>query len=109
VYLPTPIRPTLGKSTLEALNEAIAAFNVQKFDEATSAIGKLQLDRLSPYERARTEQVLFQIAANQRNLGEAREHLVNAVDSGGLDDDEIARSLNTIRAIDSQAGGDPTQ
>src|SRR5262249_23476964 len=29
MYFPPPPRPTLSKSTLEALNEAIAAFNVQ--------------------------------------------------------------------------------
>jgi tetratricopeptide (TPR) repeat protein len=108
VFFPTPMPPELGSSTRQALNEAIAAFNVQKYDEARSAIGKLQLDRLSPYERAKTEQILFQIAANQRNLGEAREHLVNAIDSGGLDDDEIERFLNAVRAIDEQiaAGAD---
>jgi hypothetical protein len=108
-YFRTTTAPTLGKRTLEVLNEAIQAFNVQKYDEARSAIGQLQLDRLSPYERAKTEQILFQIAANQRNLGEAREHLVNAIDSGGLNDDEIVRSLNTIRAIDEQVAAGTNQ
>jgi hypothetical protein len=66
VHFRAPDRPTLSKPTFDALNEAIAAFNVQKFDEARSAIGKLPLDRLSGYERAKTEQILFQIAANQK-------------------------------------------
>jgi hypothetical protein len=66
MYFPS-CAPSDPQQTLDAFNEAIAAFNVQKFDEARSAIGKLQLDRLSPYERAKTEQILFQIAANQRN------------------------------------------
>jgi tetratricopeptide (TPR) repeat protein len=44
---------------------------------------------LSPYERGRTEQILFNIAYSQEKFQEARDHLKKAIDSGGLNAQEI--------------------
>lgn len=102
--LPSCPAPTINRTTGKVLSEAVQALNAHQYAEAKSAVGTLQLDRLSPYERAKTEEVLFQVAVADKNLGEARQHLVNAIGSGGLNDDEIEFSLNAISTIDSRLG-----
>ena len=47
-------------------------------------MGELTLDRLSPYERGIAEGVLFRIAYAEQDYCEAREHLLSAIESGGL-------------------------
>ena len=48
-----PMSPRVG----EAFNEAVVALNTGRFDKAGDAIGKLRLDRLSSYERAKAERL----------------------------------------------------
>ena len=47
------------------------------------------MDKLSPYERGKVEQILFSIAYSQDNYEKARGHLQNAINSGGLNAQEI--------------------
>ena len=97
------IRANVGK----ALNEAITALNAQRCDDARRAIGALRLDRLSPYERATTEQVLFNIAYSERDYAAARRHLQNAIESGGLNEQEAAAMQEEIKRIDAGAATPP--
>ncbi|HEY3518429.1 MAG TPA: tetratricopeptide repeat protein [Gammaproteobacteria bacterium] len=74
--------------TGKIINEAIELME-NDYAAAEQKIGTLRLDRLSPYERGRVEQILFNIAFQQEKYEEARGHLRQAIDSGGLNAQEI--------------------
>jgi hypothetical protein len=103
VVQPQQMSPQVGK----AFNEAISAMNAKRFDAARRAIGELRLDRLSPYERAKTEQVLFHIATAEEKLAEARQHLVKAIESGGFNEQETASAQTAIEEIDARLAAAP--
>jgi tetratricopeptide (TPR) repeat protein len=75
--------------TQKVLNEAIELLNMEKFAESGARINTLNLEKLSPYERGKVEQILFNIAYSQEKYAEARGHLQKAIDSGGLNTVEI--------------------
>ncbi len=79
-------------ATAKALNTAIEALNAEKYPEAQAAIGTLNLEKLSPYERSKVEQILFNIAYNQEKYDEARQHLQRSIDAGGLNEQEISQA-----------------
>ena len=79
----------IDAQTGQTLNEAIELMNADDYAGAALKISTLQLDRLSPYERGRVEQILTNIAVEQEKYEEAREHLQKAIDSGGLNAVEI--------------------
>jgi len=72
------------------LNEAIELLNKEDFKAASAKIETLKLDKLSPYERSKVEQVLFQITYSQEKYDEARTHLESAIKAGGLNEQEIS-------------------
>jgi tetratricopeptide (TPR) repeat protein len=80
---------SIDAQTGKILNEAIELLNMEKYSEAGQRIGTLTLDRLSPYERGKVEQILFNIAYSQEQYEKARGHLKSAIDSGGLNAVEI--------------------
>lgn len=80
---------SIDAQTGKIINEAIELMNTTDYAAAGQKIGTLRLDRLSPYERGRVEQILFNITYNQENYEEARGHLQKAIDSGGLNAQEI--------------------
>jgi tetratricopeptide (TPR) repeat protein len=80
---------SIDAATGKALNEAIELLNMENYAGAQQKIGTLQLDKLSPYERGKVEQILFNIAYSQERYEQARQHLRNAIDSGGLNEQEI--------------------
>lgn len=84
--------PALDATTAKALNAAIEALNEQQYDAARAAIATLSFDRLSPYERSKVEQVLFNLAYEAGQYDEARAHLVSAIDAGGLNADEVSQA-----------------
>ena len=100
-----PMSPRVG----EAFNEAVAALNAGRFEVAGDAIGKLRLDRLSSYERGKAERVLFNVAYAEKDFTVARQHLVNALESGGLDEPETAAAREQIRRINAQLGSAPPE
>ena len=99
--------PTISAPVGKALNEAITALKAERCDDARRAIGELRLDRISPYERAMTEQVLFNIAYSERDHGAARQHLQNAIESGGLSEHEAAVVQDQIKRIDERLAMPP--
>jgi tetratricopeptide (TPR) repeat protein len=92
---------SIDAQTGRILNEAIELMNASDYAGAAAKISTLQLDRLSPYERGRVEQILANIAVSQERYDEARAHLQKAIDSGGLNAQEIdqARYQNAVLYI----------
>jgi tetratricopeptide (TPR) repeat protein len=84
-----PSQASIDAQTGKILNEAIELLNMEQFAAAGQKIGTLQLDKLSPYERGKVEQILFNISYSQERYDEARQHLANAINSGGLNAQEI--------------------
>jgi tetratricopeptide (TPR) repeat protein len=80
---------SIDAQTGRILNEAIELLNAENLAGASQKISTLQLDRLSPYERGTVERILFNISYAQERYEEAREHLQNAIDSGGLNAQQI--------------------
>jgi tetratricopeptide (TPR) repeat protein len=91
----------IDAQTGRILNEAIELLNAANYAGAAQKISTLQLDRLSPYERGRVEQILANITMGQEQYEEARRHWQKAIDSGGLNAQEIdqARYQNAMLYI----------
>jgi tetratricopeptide (TPR) repeat protein len=82
----------ISAQTGKILNEAIELLNMENYQGAAQKLGTLNLDKLSPYERGTTERILFSIAYSQEKYEEARGHLQKAIDSGGLNEVQIAEA-----------------
>jgi hypothetical protein len=91
----------LTRTTSKALNDAIAALSAKRYDEARAALATLKLDELSAFDRSNTEHILFRIAYAEGNYGEARQHILNAIDSGGLNEEEIANAQARLMETDA--------
>jgi tetratricopeptide (TPR) repeat protein len=79
----------IDAQTGNILNQAIELLNAENYVGAQEKINTLRLDRLSPYERGTVERILFSISYSQEKFDEARQHLQNAIDSGGLNQQQI--------------------
>jgi tetratricopeptide (TPR) repeat protein len=84
--------PAIDLATGKALNTAIEALNMENYAEAQAAIGTLNLEKLSPYERSKVEQILFNISYAQEKYEEARQHLQSSIDAGGLNEVEVSQA-----------------
>jgi hypothetical protein len=103
--LPRPLQ--LSPTTAKALNEAVAAIRAKRYDEARAALGELDLERLGPYERSNTEHLLYRIAYAEGRYGEARQHILNALDSGGLNEEEVAHARARLEDVDAALAAAP--
>ena len=81
----------IDQRTGETLTEAIEFLNNDQNAEARAKLGELALDRLSPYERSRVEQMFFSLDVQEENYPGARQHMEAAINSGGLNDQEISQ------------------
>ena len=97
------IRPRVGIE----LNTVIEALNAQRYAEARSTLEKLTAEKLTSYERSKAEQILYSIAMAEQDLPEAREHLLAALEAGGLNPQETVDALQRIRAIESRLSAAP--
>jgi len=70
----------------------LAVAGMEKYNEAQAAIAELKMDKLSPYERSKVEQILFNISYAQDKYAEARGHLQKAIDAGGLNEQEVSQA-----------------
>ena len=91
--------PTIDASTGKALQAAIDFLNAEDYASARGAISDLRLDRLSPYERSRVEQILFSIEFSEQNYAAARSHLLEAIDAGGLNEQELSQAKYQIAQL----------
>ncbi len=79
---------TVDPATGKALNAAVEQINAGKYNEAKATLGKMSLDRLSPYEQSRVHQLSAAVEQGLGRYGPARDHLAKAIASGGLNDQE---------------------
>jgi tetratricopeptide (TPR) repeat protein len=91
--------PPIDASTGKQLNAAIEAMNADKYNDAAAILGKLNLDKLSPYEQSRVHQVYAQIANSQNHYDDARKHLAAAIASGGMNDEEVSSANYQIAQL----------
>jgi len=89
------VDPATGKR----LNEAVEHLNAQRYGEARAALSNLSLDRLSPYELSRTQQLFAAVAQAEGKYGAARDHLGKAIASGGLNDQETSTARFQIAQL----------
>lgn len=87
---PAAPQSTVGEVTGRILTEAIELFNMEQYAAAREKLSDLRVDRLSPYERGRMEQLLAAIEYASEDYAAAREHLSAAIASGGLNAQEIS-------------------
>ena len=79
----------MDAQTGKILNEAIELMNANNNAGAAQKIGTLNLEKLSPYERGTVERILFNISYEAEKYDEARGHLQKAIDSGGLNAQQV--------------------
>lgn len=91
--------PTISERTGERLNEAIEFLNADDYASARRVLGEINLDRLSPYERSRVEQIFSGIEYSEGNYSAAREHLQQAINAGGFSDREVSQAKYQIAQI----------
>ena len=81
---------TVDPATGKRMNEAVEQINAGKYAEAKATLGKLSLDKLSPYEGSRVHQLFAAIEQGQGRYGAARDHLAKAIASEGLNEQEVS-------------------
>ncbi len=91
--------PQIDAATGKRLNEAIEAVNAEKFNDAKAALAKLNMEKLSPYEKSRVEQMLASIASSENDYAGASRHLQAAVATGGMTDEEILSARYQIAQL----------
>jgi tetratricopeptide (TPR) repeat protein len=92
-------RTRVDARTGKRLNEAIDAMQAGRPEEARAKLEKINLNRASPYEVGRIEQLLAAIDQGEEKYGSAREHLLKAVESGGLNDAETSSARFQIAKL----------
>jgi tetratricopeptide (TPR) repeat protein len=85
----SPAAAGISGPTAEVLQDAIEMLNAEDYAGAELKLGELELDRLSPYERSRVEQIYFNIEYTSENYDQARSHLEQAIATGGLNEEEV--------------------
>ncbi len=91
--------PTISERTGERLNEAIEFLNADDYASARRVLNEINLDRLSPYERSRVEQIFSGIEYSEGNYGAARQHLQQAINAGGFSEREVSQAKYQIAQI----------
>lgn len=81
----------ISAQTGKILSEAIEFLNMDQFDQARARLADLRVDRLSPFEKSRLHQLLFNLEMNDEDYPGAREQLQLAIDSGGLNAVEMSQ------------------
>jgi beta-lactamase regulating signal transducer with metallopeptidase domain len=76
------------QQTGRILSRAIEFLNTDRFAEARATLDELRLESLSPFERSRFHQLMFNIEMNVEDYPAARAQLQLALDSGGLNAQE---------------------
>ncbi len=84
------IEQSIDEQTARILSSAIEFLNADQFAEARERLGDLRLNRLSPFERSRYEQLMFNLDMNDENYPGAHSHIQAAIDSGGLNEREVS-------------------
>jgi hypothetical protein len=94
------IQSAVESDAIQTLNVAIAHINARRFREARAAVGELDLDVLSSFERSKAEQVLYTIAYEEEQFEEAHEHVRRSIAAGGLSADDRFKARLALANID---------
>ncbi|MDY6983440.1 MAG: M56 family metallopeptidase [Pseudomonadota bacterium] len=81
----------IGEPTSRILSQAIEFLNNDEFDEARATLANLRIENLTPFERSRVHQLLFNLEMNDADYAGAREQLQLAIESGGLNEQETSQ------------------
>lgn len=84
--------PTISQRTGEKLNEAIEFLNADDNASAKAVLADINLERLSPYERSRVEQIWSGIEYAEGDYAAARQHLSQAIAAGGFNQQEVMQA-----------------
>jgi hypothetical protein len=90
----------LESDAIATLNAAIADINAGRYAKARAAIGELDLQRLTPFERSKAEQVLYTLAYSEEKFLEAREHVQRSIAAGGLSRQESFNARLALVHVD---------
>lgn len=90
-----PLDPRMGNR----LNKAIEELEAGKTGAARATLETINLDRASPYERSRIEQLFAAIDQMEEKYASARQHLGKALASGGLNDQEVSATRYQIAKL----------
>ena len=90
----------LDSDAVPTLNTAIAHVDAGQYAEARAAIGELDFERLTPFERSKAETILYTVAYREENYEEAGEHARKALDAGGLSPGNAFRARLALADID---------
>jgi hypothetical protein len=90
----------LESDAIATLNVAIADINAGRYAQARAAVGELDLERLTPFERSKAERVLYTIAYEEERFAEAREHVQRSLAAGGLSRQESFNARLALVNID---------
>ncbi len=90
---------SIGQYTAKVLQEAIQALNMNDYKGAKAKLDSLKLDRLSPYELSRVEEIYAQISNGQGDTEGTRQHLQKALDAGGLNMQEAQQIRYNIASL----------
>lgn len=96
---PRKSAPTISERTGEQLNEAIEFLNNDDYASAQAVLADINLEKLSPYERSRVEQIWSGIEYAQGNYAAARGHLEQAIAAGGFNENEASQARYQIAQI----------
>jgi tetratricopeptide (TPR) repeat protein len=88
--------PTISERTGEKLNEAIALLDTDNYAGAIAVLSGINLEKTSPYERSRIEQIWAGISYAQGDYDGARLHLSQAINAGGFNENEISQARYQI-------------
>ena len=82
----------IDQKTGEVMAKALEFYNATppQYAQARAKLGELKMDKLSPYEKSRVEQIYYQMDALEEKFDSARKHIEAAIASGGLTDKEIS-------------------
>jgi tetratricopeptide (TPR) repeat protein len=90
---------TIGAYTARILTDAIKALNMNDYKGAQAKLATLKLDKLSPYELSRVEEIMAQISNGEGDNVATREHLEKAVAAGGLNPQEVQQVKYQIASL----------
>ncbi len=80
----------IDAQTGTVMTKALEFFNAMKYADARAKLGELKMDKLSPYEKSRVEQIYYQMDALEEKWDSARKHMEAAIASGGFTDKEVS-------------------
>ena len=88
--------PTISERTGEKLNKAIELLDTDNYAGAIAVLSEINLEKTSPYERSRIEQIWAGISYAQGDYDGARQHLSQAINAGGFNEHEVSQARYQI-------------